>query len=222
MPKLIDHEARNRVIAQALWKLLNERGVSAVTVRNVAAEAGISMGSLRHSFNNRVELLTFAFDLIGQETEASMKAVSVEGQDVLNTVKILEHFLPITPRSQAISRITLSMVSELRPVPGIKDISIKSLERIRSYFYNMLVYLDSTGQIKTGTHLKVQANKLTTLSYGLSTKAVIGGRGSEPVNISRIFRSCMNEILVTPVAYATQEDIDEFIRLSEGVGAFRS
>ncbi|MFW0181045.1 TetR/AcrR family transcriptional regulator [Rothia sp. CCM 9417] len=222
MPKLIDHEARNRVIAQALWKLLNERGVSAVTVRNVAAEAGISMGSLRHSFNNRVELLTFAFDLIGQETEASMKAVSVEGQDVLNTVKILEHFLPITPRSQAISRITLSMVSELRPVPGIKDISTKGLERIRSYFYNMLVYLDSTGQIKTGTHLKVQANKLTTLSYGLSTKAVIGGRGSEPVNISRIFRSCMNEILVTPVAYATQEDIDEFIRLSEGVGAFRS
>lgn len=222
MPKLIDHEARKKIVAEAVWKLLNERGVGAITVRNVAAEAGISMGSLRHSFDNRVELLTYALDLIGQETEASMQAVSVKGQDVLNTVKVLEHFLPITPRSQAISRITLGMVSELRPIPGIKDISMAGLERIRSYFYDMLVHLDDAGQIKTGTNLRVQANKLTMLSYGLSTKAIIGGKGSDPVNISKIFRSSMNELLVNPVPYATQEDIDEFIKLSEGVGSFHS
>lgn len=222
MPKLIDHEARKKIVAEAVWKLLNERGVGAITVRNVAAEAGISMGSLRHSFDNRVELLTYALDLIGQETEASMQAVSVKGQDVLNTVKVLEHFLPITPRSQAISRITLGMASELRPIQGIKDISVAGLERIRSYFYDMLVHLNDAGQIKTGTNLRVQANKLTMLSYGLSTKAIIGGKGSDPVNISKIFRSSMNELLVNPVPYATQEDIDEFIKLSEGVGSFHS
>lgn len=220
MPKLIDHQARKKVVAQAVWKLLNERGVSAITVRNVAAEAGITTGSLRHSFDNRIQLLTYALDLIGQETEASMEAVSVKGQDVLNTVKILEHFIPITPRSQAISRITLGMVAELRSIPGIKDISVAGLERIRSYFYDMLVHLDDAGQIKTGVDLRVQASKLTMLSYGLSTKAIIGGKGSSPVNISRIFRSCMNELLVNPVPYATQEDIDEFIELSEGVGNF--
>lgn len=220
MPKLIDHEARKKVVAQAVWKLLNERGVSAITVRNVAAEAGITTGSLRHSFDSRVELLTYALDLIGQETEASMQAVSVKGQDVLNTVKILEHFIPITPRSQAISRITLGMVSELRSIPGIRDISVAGLERIRSYFYDMLVYLDDAGQIKTGTNLKAQANKLTMLGYGLSTKALIGGQGSDSVNISRIFRSSINELLVHPVPYATQEDIDEFIHLSEGIGSF--
>lgn len=96
------------------------------------------------------------------------------------------------------------------------------LERIRSYFYDMLVHLDDAGQIKTGTNLRVQANKLTMLSYGLSTKAIIGGKGSDPVNISKIFRSSMNELLVNPVPYATQEDIDEFIKLSEGVGSFHS
>lgn len=222
MPKLIDHEARKKIVAQAVWKLLNERGVNAITVRNVAAEAGITTGSLRHSFDSRVELLTYALDLIGQETEASMQAVSVKGQDVLNTVKILEHFIPITPRSQAISRITLGMVSELRSIPGIKDISVARLERIRSYFYDMLVHLDDSGQIKTGTNLRVQANKLTMLSYGLSTKAIIGGKGSDPVNISKIFRSSMNELLVNPVPYATQEDIDEFVQLSEGVSSFYS
>lgn len=222
MPKLIDHTARKKIVAQAVWKLLNERGVSAITIRNVAAEAGISTGSLRHIFDNRVDLLTYALDLIGQETEESMQAVSVQGQDVLNTIKVLEHFLPITPRSKAISRITLSMVSELRQVPGIKDILVARLEQIRSYFYEMLMHLDDAGQITTGTDLKVQANKLTVLSYGLSTKAIIGGKGSDPVNISKIFRSSMNEILVHPVPFARQEDIDEFVRLSEGVEAFCS
>lgn len=218
MPKLIDHDERKKVISQSVWKLLNERGVSAITIRNIAAEAGISTGSLRHSFDSRVELVTYALELIGLETEASMRAVAVQGQDVLNTVKILEHFIPLTPRSRAVSRITLGMVAELRSTPEIKDISTASLERIRTLFYDMLVQLDQAGQIKTGTDLKVQANQLTMLSYGLTTKAIIGGKGSDPVNLSYIFRSSINELLVHPVPYATQEDIDEFIALSEGVG----
>ncbi|MGH1977161.1 TetR/AcrR family transcriptional regulator [Rothia sp. L_38] len=218
MPKLIDHAERKKVISQAVWKLLNERGVSAITIRNVAAEAGISTGSLRHSFDSRVELVTYALELIGLETEASMRAVSVQGQDVLNSVKILEHFIPLTPRSRAVSRITLGMVAELRSTPEIKSISVTSLERIRTLFYDMLVQLDQAGQIKTGTDLKVQANQLTMLSYGLTTKAIIGGKGSDPVNLSYIFRSSINELLVHPVPYATQEDIDEFVALSEGVG----
>lgn len=218
MPKLIDHDERKKVISQAVWKLLNERGVSAITIRNVAAEAGISTGSLRHSFDSRVELVTYALELIGVETEASMRAVSVQGQDVLNTVKILEHFIPLTPRSRAVSRITLGMVAELRSTPEIKDISTASLERIRTLFYDMLVHLDEAGQLKAGTDIKVQANQLTMLSYGLTTKAIIGGKGSDPVNLSYIFRSSINELLVHPVPYATQEDIDEFVALSEGVG----
>lgn len=133
-------------------------------------------------------------------------------------MKILEHFIPLTPRTRAVSRITLGMVAELRSTPEIKDISTASLERIRTLFYDMLVQLDQAGQIKTGTDLKVQANQLTMLSYGLTTKAIIGGKGSDPVNLSYIFRSSINELLVHPVPYATQEDIDEFIALSEGVG----
>lgn len=82
----------------------------------------------------------------------------------------------------------------------------------------MLMHLDEAGQLKAGTDVKVQANQLAMLSYGLTTKAIIGGKGSDPVNLSYIFRSSINELLVHPVPYATQEDIDEFVALSEGVG----
>ena len=222
MPKLIDHDERKKVISQAVWKLLNERGVSAITIRNVAAEAGISTGSLRHFFDSRVELVTYALELIGVESEANMRAVSVQGQDVLNTVKILEHFIPLTPRSRAVSRIVLGIVAELRSTPEIKNVSVTSLERIRALFYDMLMHLDKAGQLKAGTDVKVQANQLTMLSYGLTTKAIIGGKGSDPVNLSYIFRSSINELLVHPVPYATQEGIDEFIALSEGLGELRT
>ncbi|MDY6051331.1 MAG: TetR/AcrR family transcriptional regulator [Rothia sp. (in: high G+C Gram-positive bacteria)] len=217
MPKLIDHDERKKVISQAVWKLLTERGVSAITIRNVAAEAGISTGSLRHSFDSRVELVTYALELIGLENEASMRAVSVKGQDVLNTVKMMEHFVPLTPRSRAFSRITLGMIAELRSTPEVKKIAAASLQRIRTFFHDMLQHLDEAGQLKAETDIKVEANQLTMLCYGLTTKAIIGGKGSDPINLSYIFRSSMNELLTSPVPYATQEDIDEFIALSEGV-----
>lgn len=222
MPKLIDHDERKKVIAQAVWKLLNNRGISAITIRNVAAEAGISTGSLRHSFDSRVALVTHALDLVSQEVADSMKAVSVQGQDVLNTVKVLEHFIPLTPRSQATGRITLGMVAELKSTPELKTVATDSLRMIQQVFFDTLTCLDEAGQLKVGIDVRVQANQLATLSYGLTTKFMIGGKNSDPVHLSRLFRSAINTILVHPVPYATAEDIEEFSRVSENVGELQA
>ncbi|NLZ97477.1 MAG: TetR family transcriptional regulator, partial [Micrococcus sp.] len=50
MPKIVDHEQRRRELAQAIWSIIALRGLSAVTLRSVAAEAGVSMGTVQHYF----------------------------------------------------------------------------------------------------------------------------------------------------------------------------
>lgn len=60
MPRRIDLDERREHLAQAVWTIIRERGIGAVSVRVVAAEAGVAVGSLRHVFPTRTELLQFS------------------------------------------------------------------------------------------------------------------------------------------------------------------
>ena len=57
VPKLVDHDVRRREIAQAVWAVIAERGIEGVTLRCVAAEAGVSVGRIQHYHASREELV---------------------------------------------------------------------------------------------------------------------------------------------------------------------
>lgn len=57
VPKLVDHDVRRREIAQAVWAVIAERGIEGVTLRCVAAEAGVSVGRIQHYHASREELI---------------------------------------------------------------------------------------------------------------------------------------------------------------------
>jgi AcrR family transcriptional regulator len=64
MPKIVDHQLRRRDIGEALWRVVEREGMQGVSVRTVAAEAGVSPGSLRYYFSSQVELIMFAVELL--------------------------------------------------------------------------------------------------------------------------------------------------------------
>lgn len=66
MPKRVDHEERRRQIAEALWRVASTRGIDKVGLREIAAEAGMSLGQLQHYFSGKDALLVFALEHIGQ------------------------------------------------------------------------------------------------------------------------------------------------------------
>ncbi|MBY6274089.1 MAG: TetR family transcriptional regulator, partial [Bacillaceae bacterium] len=60
MPKIVDHEQRKERIAEACWRVILKRGMKGATVRNIAKEAGLSPGSLRHYFSSQGDLYLYA------------------------------------------------------------------------------------------------------------------------------------------------------------------
>ena len=60
MPKIVDHETQRRRIAEAAIRLIARDGFEGMTMRAVAAEAGLSYGSLFHYFDSKDELLVHA------------------------------------------------------------------------------------------------------------------------------------------------------------------
>jgi TetR/AcrR family transcriptional regulator, transcriptional repressor of bet genes len=60
VPRQVDHQERRRHIGQAVLRLISTRGLEAASLRNVAAEAGVSMGTIQHYFDDKQAMLDFA------------------------------------------------------------------------------------------------------------------------------------------------------------------
>lgn len=73
MPKRVDHEARRTQIAEALLRLASEGGLEAVTLRDVATEAGLSVGAVQHYFNSKDAMLLHALDHVNRRAEQRIR-----------------------------------------------------------------------------------------------------------------------------------------------------
>lgn len=69
MPKIVDHAARRDEIGWAVARLIEERGVHAVSVRAVAASAGYQPSTLRHYFPHSDQMLAHALVVVRDRQE---------------------------------------------------------------------------------------------------------------------------------------------------------
>jgi AcrR family transcriptional regulator len=60
MPKIVDHDLQRETFAEAAVRLIARNGIEGVTMRAVAAESGLSYGSLFHYFDSKEQLLMHA------------------------------------------------------------------------------------------------------------------------------------------------------------------
>ncbi|MEV4254553.1 TetR family transcriptional regulator C-terminal domain-containing protein [Spirillospora sp. NPDC049652] len=116
MPKQVDHDERRETIARALWRVVERRGVAAVSVREVAREAGISHGAVQHYFATRDAMLTFAMDFASERSSRRVSTAigdlgdAPHPRDVLRVM--ITEMLPLHADSRATSRMSTAYVLE--------------------------------------------------------------------------------------------------------------
>lgn len=104
MPKRVDHRERRQQIADAVCRLLGREGLDAVSLRQVAAEAGVSMGRVQHYFATKDEMLLFAFRAVAERVERRIGAAA-GGLEQPPTPRsllraVLLEMLPLGPQSR--------------------------------------------------------------------------------------------------------------------------
>jgi AcrR family transcriptional regulator len=67
VPKRVDHEERRRQIADALLRTAAKRGLHATGMREVAAEAGVSLRLVQYYFGTKEELMLFAMQQLAAQ-----------------------------------------------------------------------------------------------------------------------------------------------------------
>ncbi|PTL60463.1 TetR/AcrR family transcriptional regulator [Paraconexibacter algicola] len=116
MPKIVDHDARRREIAQALWALLRREGPAAVTLRRVAAEAGWSLGAVRHYFASHDALLVHAMELVITRVGERIAALGPDPEPLA----ILEETLPLDDERRAEAQVWLAFTAVALSDPDLR------------------------------------------------------------------------------------------------------
>ena len=133
VPRRIDLDQRREHLAHAVWTIIRERGIGAVSVRVVAAEAGVAVGSLRHVFPTRTELLQFSAELMLSRATGRIRSTPLTGDVVADALSLLRHVLPLEPESRAELEVNLALIAEAPAVP--------ELAPIRDQTYQQLMFL---------------------------------------------------------------------------------
>lgn len=74
MPKIVDPQERRARIADAVFALIERGGVQEASLRNVAAAAGLNIGSVRHYVDGHEGMLVVAVHEMARRVEARIEA----------------------------------------------------------------------------------------------------------------------------------------------------
>ncbi|WP_091297827.1 TetR/AcrR family transcriptional regulator [Amycolatopsis xylanica] len=112
MPKRVDHDQRKREIAEALYRIASAQSLQAVTLRAVAAEAGISMNLVQYYFQTKEEMLRFAWrrmvELSGERAADGVGHALRTGDERAVVRAYLSGVLPSDERSRMLCAVQIA------------------------------------------------------------------------------------------------------------------
>ncbi|EOM78555.1 TetR family transcriptional regulator [Rhodococcus rhodnii] len=193
MPKLIDHDARRTQIAEALWRVVLRSGASGVSIRDVAAEAGISAGSLRHVFPTREALLEFSMLLIQERVGERVRAHTAVRDPLRRAEKILAEVLPYDDARRVEMHVNLALVTDAAGRPGLEEISLGAHDGLRALCRALLVDLRKHGLVHADRDVDDEAMHLHALIDGLAVHLLVG-RTDPPAQVRRLVRGHLESL----------------------------
>ncbi|MDR2566992.1 MAG: TetR family transcriptional regulator [Bifidobacteriaceae bacterium] len=175
MPKLIDHQARKEDLAQAVWDVIVHDGVGAVSVRTVAARAGVAVGSLRYMFPTRAELVAFSGELVLERASRRISSVPTQPDKTDYALAMLRELLPLTAETRAELLVNLALLAEAPAIPALVSIRDRTMTAIRDLCRRLITLARPE---LTGKAADQAANRLAALTDGLALRLLSTGEDS--------------------------------------------
>jgi AcrR family transcriptional regulator len=185
VPRRVDHEERRRQIADALVRTAATRGLHAAGMREVAAEAGVSLRLVQYYFGTKEELLLAAMQQLAAQFSdrvlARIQRVKETGsraspRDVIGAV--LTEALPADDQRRTFTIVYTAYLALSLTDPSL---AIKPLVRNSSVVSDVIAAQLRAAQAAGDTPAQLdpdlEAISLLTMSAGLGT-SVLGDHSS--------------------------------------------
>ncbi|MFI9200261.1 TetR/AcrR family transcriptional regulator [Streptomyces sp. NPDC053048] len=173
MPKRVDHDERRRRIAEALWRIATTRGLDGASLRDVAAEAGISLGQLQHYFRSRGDMIIFALDHINELAGRRIRERIGALGDVPSPRAILREsvaeMLPMDDKSRSGNLVQIAYFMQAVHDERLRGHAKEGVPLLRGMFADQIRRAMDRGEVAADRDPETEAMLLICLVDGLTS-----------------------------------------------------
>jgi AcrR family transcriptional regulator len=182
MPRLADHEQRRRQIAEAVWRIASARGLEDVSLRKVAAEAGVSLRLVQYYFGTRDDLLLGALEILNADAGESIRAgigpeEDTTPREVLRA--LLVGMLPVGDERRTRYLVHLAYFVRSLSDPGLASAFSAAPPELERLTADLLAWGRDRGEVAPDLDLMPEAELLLSSVDGLQTSIILGQRTPE-------------------------------------------
>ncbi|MFF7352594.1 MULTISPECIES: TetR/AcrR family transcriptional regulator [Streptomyces] len=184
MPKRVDHAERRTELAEALVRAAGRLGLHAVGMRDVAAEAGVSLRLVQYYFESKEKLLLFGLHHLtgkfGDRVTARVRAAGDDPGPRAVIEALLTAALPVDEESRVFHHLYTSYAvlsvtdAALAAQPFVKD-----PDAAEATLTGLLRQAADAGLLRPGVHPHAEAVGLLAMSAGLGTSVLVGQRDAD-------------------------------------------
>ncbi|WNV89552.1 TetR family transcriptional regulator C-terminal domain-containing protein [Umezawaea sp. Da 62-37] len=197
----MDPEARRSAVVDALFRVVRREGVEQASLRNVAEEAGLAIGSVRHYFDSHDELLVFALRELEDRVEVRIRAgaerilaaeSSAERRPLVEA--LLGELLPLDADRRDEAVIWLAFVTAARTRPSLRPSALRLHEGLRMIVGRILARAAEFGALPDGMVVDVETERLAALIDGLAVNAVLQPDRTTPEVMAAVLRRHLDDL----------------------------
>lgn len=170
VPKYVDKEARRRHIAAALQRIAAKEGLEGVSIRTVAAEAGLSAGAVQRDFATKDELLHFALretvDAVAERF--SRVRIGPQGLTFAEGLRaVLLDLLPVDAERLAHARVWATFYARATVTPEFAAVLAEFDALARTALTAAVSYAEQEGELARGLSVEEAVELILVLLDGV-------------------------------------------------------
>ncbi|MQY09276.1 TetR/AcrR family transcriptional regulator [Actinomadura macrotermitis] len=147
----VDSGQRRREVAEAVWRVVRRGGLEQASVRNVAEEAGLSMGSLRHYFATQADLLSFTMRAVIERVGQRIAALPDEPDPRRRAERVLAELLPLDAERAAENEVWLAFTARAQVDAGLRAVRDEGYAALRAGCRALVEGLAGVADVETET-----------------------------------------------------------------------
>jgi AcrR family transcriptional regulator len=181
MPRRVDHEQRRQHLTAALLRVAGSRGLQAVTMREVAAEAGVSLRLVQYYFTDKQALLRSGLDELAARLDrrvrerAAALGSGLSVREVLDVV--LTSILPTDEAGRVDRRAWTAYFAVALTEPELLSGATDYPHALENFLTGRLAAAQELGEVAADRDPRTEVASLLALTNGL-TDSVLGGQRS--------------------------------------------
>lgn len=179
VPKVVDVEAQREELGAAVARLVARSGLEVVSLRSVAAEAGVSMGRVQHYFASKDELLLDALQRAYRRMEQRIDSRLVDDSAGTAAVAVLTELLGVDPDSRDAIRINTAFAARSLDHPRIAAALVDGDDEILAVCTEAVRQAVVAGLAAPETDPELEGTQLFGLARGLGVGVALYGESTE-------------------------------------------